>query len=376
MNTIKNIYNLPLIFLICCGRSGSLLLHSLIDGHPEILHIPQVFKFFDFYFTYQKTIHTQKGCEIAELFFRFSSHERLFDSTKSDHLNGRLGRLKTTQIKVSFPKFREKLSSILDKPEQNFKIILKKIIIAYLAACKIPIKNPRAFLLHLHHGDWLKPDLCLDKSNLGNILFDHQEIWPDKILISLRNPADALASVANYVSLLNLKDEDKSKIYEKYLLLLIQDWFRVQLIQKIKINFKFVRLEDLRIEFEDEIKNLAEWLNITPSNILNKPTFYSFEWWGDIYSKSSNKIHRPVPPILPSLSNQDHVYLYSQIGDIAGEFGYRKLPTKPLLNYNTLANVPLPNRKWLITDSHKAKIINDRIHYYNILETIKREIPF
>ena len=47
-DTLEHVLVCPIAQLIVAGRSGSALIHAYLDGHPEVLHIPHTFKFFDF----------------------------------------------------------------------------------------------------------------------------------------------------------------------------------------------------------------------------------------------------------------------------------------------------------------------------------------
>ncbi len=338
------------------------------------MQIPFIFKFFDFYFLHKLEFDLLNIQKIINQFFEYENHKSYFDTQKSIHLNGRLGPSKNKTIVLCKKTFKKNLELIF---HQEKLISRSDFIKAFIIAYEMTWNKkhlPKTFLMHLHHGDWLTPESCIEKSNLYVTPDTSPENLPNKILIALRNPADALDSVEKYVQSIPCNDSEKANLFEKYLILLIQDWLRIKLIKEKGIDQKIIRLEDLRKNTDYEIKELAKWLNIVPdTKILTQPTFFGETWWGDQYSQCNNKIHSPVPPILPNKYNQDHVFLYSLIGGVAAEYNYQILSRFDLQKEIRFEKIQHPKRKWQIEKKQQEKILSDRIDNYKKLKSFFNE---
>lgn len=348
--------------MLCCGRSGSLLLQSFLDSHPEILQIPTIFKFFDFYnFLKEKEIPFEKKY-ISKAFVEFKGHEALFDSDKSIHLSNRLGENKNESIKVSKKKFIENFESLRTYNIKDPRELLISLHLAYDNAWRNS-KNDhqKVLLMHLHHGDWLNPEKLIEKYNLSTVSNNYlQSLMPDKILFAIRNPLDCLKSVEKIAySNSQLCAQEQ---YEIYMRLLVQDWLRLQAFHRRGLKIKVIKLEELRLNQEKIISCIADWLNISgASQSLNKITLFGLPWWGDFYSRTTASLHPPEPPILPNSNNPDHVFVYSLISEQILRQGYPLLESSDMHNrFSQMHRLEPPNYLWHTSKSDWEKIIETR----------------
>lgn len=330
--SLDRIVQLPLIQLITCGRSGSMLLHSLLDGHPEIIHIPHTFKFFDFAGDTQN-ISVMTGFEIANAFVSYPAHLPIFDSQESVLLRGRLGIDMGDRVIVDRTEFCDAMAKILPNNGYSMRKIFCAAILTYAWCLGQPIDLAKVILMHLHHGDWLWPKALVEKCNIASATppEDLNIFRPDKLIVTVRSPADQLRTLERFVSLAVVNKSERLVWFERYLRLLIQDWKRIELVGASNIPYRIIRLEDLRRNLQGELCSLASWIGVSSScKSMKEMTILGLPWWGDVYSPPSRIPNPPEPVCLPSALNLDHLFFYSSVGESVEKIGYPSFRPNPL----------------------------------------------
>jgi hypothetical protein len=360
----ENIKNLPLTFLICCSRSGSLLLHSLLDGHPEILQIPLIFKFYDFYYSIKSNLDSLNGRDLAEKFIQCENHKPLFDTNDSFHHKSRLGEDKKCRIIIDKEIFSENLKNLLPQGSKNPREILTAIIYAYSSSANDVVRKPKNILVHIHHGDWLFPEALINNSNLRPHEYEKPPFLPDKIISTVRNPADTMNSLKKIVNQSQITEGSKRILFNSYLELLIQDWQRLEIIKKTNIPLKILRLEDIRQNAIEELGQLSKWLKIGfDTKIMTKPTFFRRVWWGDAFSVCNSSIHRPQPLMLPSSNDPDHRFVYFYLNEIIRNYNYPQLNDADKLNKGLHHLASCLSRLWNIKNLHQPELDKKRVKF-------------
>ena len=325
------------------GRSGTGLLHSLIDAHPEISTLPSVYfsEFFD-YFTWKKII--AGGWE--DMANRFTTiYDVLFDASSStpipDGYNkfisymGKkeglttVGKDKNEILSVDKKKFIKELKQLMSFYDRLDAITFFKLI---HSSYEITLQNPyekKHIFYHIHNPEDYAKLNFLSLTPSANLLMmvreplQNCESWIKKSFYE-----NNYKKVASRIFTM-LFDIDNSIFQDK--------------------NSIGVRLEDLKENPKKTIQALCGWLNIIENDSLYEMTAQGKKWWGDPTSKDYEKdgsspfgktsINRKIGSVF---SNNDQFILNTLFYPFKVRFNYTKenleqfkkdlLSIKPMLN--------------------------------------------
>lgn len=344
---LDRLLTLPLTQLVVCGRSGSMFLHALLDGHPEILQIPHTFKFYD-YLAALQDFSKLDGASLARAFVDAPSHTPLFDSQVSVLMRGRLGPSLDTRVLIDKAFFASAMAAVLPRTGHDARRILCAILLAHACCTSKPIDSVRHLFVHIHHGDWLWPEAVEENCNLQNGSRGGGLGWlvPDRLIITVRNPTDQIRSLEQFIP----KTDDFIVGYgewmERFLRLLVQDWLRIELARASGLNTKVLRLEDLRTDLHEELRNLTAWMGVSYlPDVVTTPTAFGHPWWGDIYSAPSLKMNPPESIMSPCPDHADHRFLYALTEAVVIGQGYPSMPKSWHWLLPSWA-APAPKRAW------------------------------
>ena len=271
------------------GRSGTGLLHSLIDGHPQISTLPSIYfsEFFD-HSIWEKII-ANGWEEMADRFVL--TYEVLFDAsspvpiaTKSNQSIYNIGQ-KEGMINVGLER-----NEVLSVDKKVFVNELKQLMNCYEeldaltffklvhSAYEIAMKNfneKNHIFYHIHNPDTY--------AQLNYLRLAPDTNW----VIMVREP---LLSCESWVTK-NFYDNDYINISSKIFTML----FEVD--QAIYKNDKSigVRLEDLKEYPKKTIPTLCAWLGIKENDSLYEMTAQGKKWWGDPTSPDYTKDQQMSP---------------------------------------------------------------------------------
>jgi hypothetical protein len=309
----------PLAQIIVTGRSGSMLVHSYLDGHPEIAHIPHTFKFYDF--AAANPGLTARG--VPEIVGRFvAAHAPLFDTRASNLLGGRLGEGMTSYVRLDATAYGSVVASLLGIAPFDHRRLFYALTIAYAHCVGQDIDRAKVILQHLHHGDWLWPEMLSDRFNVRKSRDGRPTtlLRADKLLVSLREPFETYLSASAFTAKLGLPQEQAVDALETYLRLLVQDWQRLARAE-LEYSVHVVRLEDLRVDSQGAMRACAAWLGVDPQEpSLEASTFYGLPWFGDSYSPASNTPRKDRPK--GTVCWQDTALLETLVRPTARRYGY------------------------------------------------------
>ena len=82
------------------GTGESRYMHAFLDGHPEVLHVPHTFKFYDFVAANPELLNAEPRV-VAERFAGSPMVASLFDSSRSVIIGGRLGPGNLPGVKIA-----------------------------------------------------------------------------------------------------------------------------------------------------------------------------------------------------------------------------------------------------------------------------------
>ena len=311
-----------MITLLSFGRSGTGLIHSLIDNHPEISTLPSIYFSQFFNATLWKQLTSEGWDEIPSKFIK--QFDVLFDARSSTPVPS-IERPKT------FLGYKEGMATVGDNKDQFlvvdrelFHFELKTLMNHYTQL------NPMVFFTLVH----LAYEKALKNKDKKHTIFYHihnpdsysqlnfLRYQPDThLLMMVREPIQNCESAIKP----HFKASDYSKVYLQILGILFgidKIYFRTQ-------NSIGVRLEDLKNHPKETMAHLCEWLGIEEQPSLYEMTAQGKKWWGDPASPDYNEkgmspfgtssIKRPVGSIF---SEKDQYILRTLFYPFSLRFGY------------------------------------------------------
>lgn len=295
------------------GRSGSLMLQSLLDNHPQILMFPGIL---NFYSTLWDNLNNSNNNQKKILLNHFIFLKDLMTPYNIYHHVGKHGNEST---EIDYSKIIEEIEALSFNRESRREVFLA-IHFAFCAYFRYDINKIKFIYCHEHSIDF--NDLCM-----RNIIND----FPDaQIFCSVRSATTNVYSILNWYK---KKKKIENVLWQKnrYQFDAIQRfciyWYidGIRLINNYYQHFKIIRLEDIQKNPEAFMKVLCQILGIEFSKSLTETTFAGKLWHGDIFSDkktgvrdSAIKVDVARPLIGNLLSFLASIYLKP----VQKEFGY------------------------------------------------------
>ena len=180
----------------------------------------------------------------------------------------------------------------------TWRTVFLAIVLAYGWVIGQDLARVQIVFHHVHHGDWLWPEQLLERSNYHTPLPAPlaEVLHADRFIVSLREPRDAWMAYRRFIDGQQLGDPARLNFQEQFTRLLLQDWDRLTFLERSGADTFVARLEDLREDSAEVMRQCADWLGIDASEAaLNNLTYYGFEWFGDIYTPPSSTVHSTRP---------------------------------------------------------------------------------
>ena len=198
-DTLEHVLACPMAQLIVAGRSGSVLIHAYLDGHPQVLHIPHTFKFFDFV-AVNPDLLVLDAATVCRRFVESPLTHFLFDSAKSVIIGGRLGREVNVFVEVDRQRFCEAFVSLMRGASSTHRSVFCGLVAAFGWCTGQEPTRATVLLHHLHHGDWLFPDVLIDRSNCPEAASINGlgVLRPTRIIQAIRDPYDTFQSTVGF----------------------------------------------------------------------------------------------------------------------------------------------------------------------------------
>ena len=263
------------VALVHFGRSGTGLLHSLIDGHPEVSTMPSIY--FSEFFNYSTwdTIISGGWGKMVDRFVTI--YEVLFDATAQNPIESKsrklvanlgqkegmanLGGQQDEVLRVDKALFRLELKRLMDLHDcLDASIFFKLVHMAYEKALKVhKLKN--LIFYHIHNPD-----------NYAKLNFV-QSVPGANWVMMVREPIQTCESwVRN-----SFHNNEYADISTKIITML----FEIDNVIYFKQKAVGVRLEDLKESPQKTIPALCDWLGIKETESLYEMTAQGKKWWGD-----------------------------------------------------------------------------------------------
>ena len=317
------------VALLHLGRSGTGLLHSLIDGHPEITTLPSIYLRGYFNEGVWDTISVDGWRGLPTRFA--DEFAVLFDSRISRPIPSRLG-----ELSISIGN-QEGMTSVGEGRDQFLSLDKEAFCVAALSLMEgMESINPMSFLMVIHaafekvigaHGhSSSNKRLCFyhihnpDDYALANFL----RYAPDaRLLVTVREPIQNCESWLYNSVEKNNYDECVHHIFG-----ILFGFDQVQFRMRDTVG---MRLEDLKVRPEATMKALCAWLKVEDSPTLYEMTAQGQKWWGTPTDPGFNAKHadpfdqtsikRPIGKIL---GERDQFVLGTLFYPFSVRFGYRE----------------------------------------------------
>ena len=276
--------NLPkrLVALVHFGRSGTGLMHSLIDGHPEVSTLPSIYlsQYFDG-FTWDIIISGGWG-EMVDRFI--ANYEVLFDASSEKpvqslgHLIKNMGKKEgLTQVgpkgnevlKVSKTIFRTELSQLMKGYDRLDAFVFFELVQTSYNKAINDINNKNLLFYHIHNPS------TYAQINFGTLTPNAE------FIMMVREPIQSCESW--------LRKSFFKNNYKDCCDCILKMLFEIDNITYHKQTSIGLRLEDLKEQPRKTIPALCKWMGIGESESLYEMTAQGKKWWGDPASPDFKK---------------------------------------------------------------------------------------
>jgi len=310
-------------FVIGPGKSGTTLMISLLDNHPELSVIPLEIKFYDHYYN---SLYRAPSYDLMNNYFLSSSKLRFLNpkhGCKVDYMN-------TGHIDFSGVDF-EILKNIMNDKAKQYKPSGSKYSIL-----------PR-YLTDLHHayaqslGHQSKKGFAVKEGYHGLPYLDliKRDFKDAKFIMTARDPRDMYCSYKSIEKLIS-KGADYASFQRdislfRYLLHFRNPkkniYARTRYLHEIEgKNLLVVRYEDLVSDAESEMKKVASFLGIEFCDTLLTPTTAGNVWGGNASNKQKfEKVNNSRTKKWEKELNSKEILLIEYFqGEYIKKFGYEK----------------------------------------------------
>ena len=259
------------VIILTGGRSGSDLLQSLFDGHPQILQFPGIFGHGDdFDMLFDDILNERNPKKISHMFCDLNPH--FFDSRiQKKERHHMLGKNKKSFYKVNTHSFEKNFIYYFNNSKKKKIDILIALHKAYARASNQTLSKKKIIILHLHLVQWLK-----------SFRKNFSKINDFKILLTLRDPLVSLCSTVNHW----LKYHSGKYLFTKSIYDNIEMHVNIfNELHEFRKKIFVIQLENLHLKSNKVLKELCQLLKINYKASLKKSTYFNKIWWGDQVSK-------------------------------------------------------------------------------------------
>ncbi len=272
---IKTIMPQKIVALLNFGRSGTGLLHSLFDGHPEVSTLPSIYlsEFFD-HSTWEKII-AGDWSEIVERFI--SIYEVLFDASAPNAI------ATAGNQSISFLGRKEGMTNVGEYRNEVIKIDKKRFHTELNRLVSNHNQLDAYAFLQLVHASY---NVSLDDNNKKTLIFYHihnPDTYAQLNLLQSAPHTDWLVMIREPIQSCEswIRKEFQNNDYLGITTRVVKMLFEVDNIVFQKNNSIGVRLEDLKEYPEKTINAICDWAGIRAHENLYKMTAQGKKWWGD-----------------------------------------------------------------------------------------------
>lgn len=315
---LERLVHAPYAVMVVAGRSGSGLIQAHLDGHRQVAQIPAIWKFHDFLSTRPDLLRAETEA-LARAFIEFPAHRALFETQLSVVVGSRIGDDGDLAIQIDHRAFAQALAAMLGIAGcADPRRMLVAIVLAYEWCLGRDIAAFRAVFHHLHHGDWLCPELLLDQYNLGGLRplpALREALRPDLLVVSLRAPLDVIRSYPALAAAVASGSPGGAVGYSEQLMRLLPlDWLRTRVAAGSDIPTIGVCLEALKADRAGVLGRLCARMGTDPADpALAATTYYGEPWVDDNWSVARRETSTVNPALERIIGSQDEIYLMDML---------------------------------------------------------------
>ncbi len=266
---MDRLLEMPACALLTTGRTGTDLLQSLLDSHPEVLVF--IGSFFYHKFWNNSVCVAAGDFELSDFVDEFIGKHIGILQSKYDITERRnqLGDDHNQSVSIDLGEFKSGVTNLLSGREINSKNSMIAIYAAYAMCLGQDIEKKTLLLHHLHHAE-----------RLGNYLKD----FPDsKIICMTRDPRANFVSGIEHWRKFDPSTDQGSHLHF-YIKRILED---ATVLEKYNNEYIAIRIED--IGRENVLRKLCKWLNISYNRCLMKSTWGGLTWHGDRLSEKRSE---------------------------------------------------------------------------------------
>jgi tetratricopeptide (TPR) repeat protein len=318
------------VALLRFGRSGTGLLHSLIDGHPEISTLPSVYLRGYFNEGVWDKLSADGWRGLPERFADIFAV--MFDARISRPIPSRLGEpsffIGKTEGLTSVGENRDEFLSLdrkvffgaalrlMEKMEtidpMSFLLVIHAAFEEVIGSRGKAGTSKRLCFYHIHNPDeYAKPNFLRYASDA-------------RLLMTVREPIQNCES--------SLRDTFEKNNYDMSVNLILGMLFAIDQIPFRMRESVGLRLEDLKSRPEAAMQALCAWLGVENSPTLYEMTAQGKKWWGDPSSPDYGKDNAMSPfddtttkrPVGAILGEKDQFVLRTLFYPFSVRFGYQE----------------------------------------------------
>jgi len=305
--------------VIICGnpKSGTTLLQALLDWHDSLFVVPIELKYFDYvnlpHLPPGNFVHKEMGNGIPIPSVNPPSNEQVVEYISSVRDLGNLinGKLRARNINIDEGIDIEKLNKSLDEIGENGekKELYKELLNSIKSSVK-KYKNENVTIVEKtpHYEEFAQEIDCW----FDNVFFIHV----------MRNPYANINSVRkNDVLVRSLRETYK---------MTAKSYYFMERNKKYIDSYKVIRFEDLVLDTENVIREVADYIDISFSKSLLKPTILGRPWRGNSNTQSSDFTGidpRPVSAFEGNMHPFDKAVINRFFSPILKKYDYKLQPT-------------------------------------------------
>lgn len=311
MNTNKTTITAP-IFLLGSHKSGSSLLRSLFDGHPNLFAIPTEIHYFQYtgYWVDYKLRRSwpkqMNRSELIESLTQLVAEKNTFneDSRYADSILA--GKLNVSQFK-----------SFLENSDFESR---QELFEAYVGALHFAL-----------FGKSLPPGKRIVEKSVENAecAVQLRQMFPDSYFVHIvRNP------YASLVAIRKSKSKGNYPVLRDLVLSLHNSYYNLYRNETILDRYLIIRYEDLLTSTESVVQKITDFIGIDFTDILLKPTLMGEIWGGNSTSGNSfkNVSSAPLESWKSQITDLEIRLVNNLLEPVTVRFGYDKLtPAKTKL---------------------------------------------
>jgi hypothetical protein len=266
---MDRLLNISSCALLTTGRTGTDLLQSLLDSHPQVLVFNGPLFYHDFW---NASMCVSAGdFKLSDFIDEFIGKHIEKLKSQYDIREGRhqLGEDYNQSLNIDLRRFKYEITKLLEGRKVNSKNSMLAVYASYAICLGQDIRKKTLLLHHIHHSE-----------KLGRYLQD----FPDsKIICMTRDPRANFVSGIEHWRRFDPSTDCESHLYY-FIHRILDDAGR---LAKYKNDYMIVRIENLGEE--DILIKLCEWLDIPFDACLRKSSWGGLVWHGDLVSAKRNK---------------------------------------------------------------------------------------